>query len=278
MTLLGFPGAGQYTLPWVLSQVANTWEVYGHGDNVPASVIERLKNEGAAYITATLQRFGMLRNAFLSSKNPLAAKYETRAPDTAVRAFDRHVKLLEGTMGIRRYIAYSGVASVAESVDQTTTKNRGKGSGKGDKKGSGRGGKSTTTPADGNKEWRLKTDKNECVLSLKGSDKPPSVYFVDKLNEAAAAGSGVCHRGLIGRARGHGIEAILCNKHDSGCQEHRFKAGHCLKDCRKFVFDKDAGSSSARDSKRKRKPSSAAGTSTGAVVEEVDEEEDFTRQ
>ena len=93
MTLRGFPGSGPGTLPFVLAQVAQSWTLYG-GDSAPEVTKRKLAEEGRKYITATLDRFGVVRHALLASKQPLAAQRQSPLYSILVRRSQRSVPAL----------------------------------------------------------------------------------------------------------------------------------------------------------------------------------------
>ncbi|KAL3922818.1 MAG: hypothetical protein SGPRY_004428 [Prymnesium sp.] len=107
LALRGFPGAGPHTLPFALEQVAQTWKLYG-GEGSSPHLRERIAEEGREFILASLRRFGQVRHAFVSGKNPKAARYCTETLLAACRRFKQHTAKLAGALAVRGYVRPPG--------------------------------------------------------------------------------------------------------------------------------------------------------------------------
>ncbi|KAL1510305.1 hypothetical protein AB1Y20_006625 [Prymnesium parvum] len=105
LSLRGFPGAGQDTLPYALSQVAHSWSVFG-GPGSTAHLRGKLAKEGRKYIVATLKHFGQLRHSFINSRNPNAAPYSVLTPAAARQRFDWHMGMLQGSLTVQFIMDY----------------------------------------------------------------------------------------------------------------------------------------------------------------------------
>ena len=123
MTLRGFPGRGKETIPYILEQVIQTWELYG-GEGCSAGTLLKLAKHGAEYVRATLKHFGVLRHALLSGRDPEAARHDVTAPLQARRAFEQHVQKLEGSMAVTGYIEYGGDGGAAAETPTTARKKK----------------------------------------------------------------------------------------------------------------------------------------------------------
>ena len=80
MSLRGYTGAGEGTLPYALDEVRETWLLYG-GPAAPKGVNDKLAEEGSAYITAILKYFGTEYWKAISGKN-----YTSSSPRTPPQA------------------------------------------------------------------------------------------------------------------------------------------------------------------------------------------------
>eukprot|EP00965_Chrysotila_dentata_P031579 1053392-Pleurochrysis_carterae.AAC.1 len=60
MTLMGYPGSGEGTLPHALSQVRQTWRTYG-SEAATRKIKRQLADKGRAYIVACLKALGKAR-------------------------------------------------------------------------------------------------------------------------------------------------------------------------------------------------------------------------
>lgn len=98
MTLRGFSDSGQHALPFALTKVLQTWNLYGGEGSTPL-LRECIAEEERKYnILTILRRFGQVRQAFVASKNPEAIKYCTETPIVARRRFEQHAVKLEGAL------------------------------------------------------------------------------------------------------------------------------------------------------------------------------------
>eukprot|EP00965_Chrysotila_dentata_P131642 4352545-Pleurochrysis_carterae.AAC.1 len=89
MTLMGYPGSGEGTLPYALAQVRQTWRTYG-SEAATRKVKRQLADKGRAYVVACLKALGKARWTVLLTRNPSAQPYAYVLPSAAVAAFDRH--------------------------------------------------------------------------------------------------------------------------------------------------------------------------------------------
>ena len=105
LMLRGFGGNGKGTIPFILEEVRNTWMLYG-GTGANAKTLEKLASEGRAFVVATLEHFGRVRNAAISSKNPLAPDHERKTTEAATQRWERHVARLQAALDLHSYVDY----------------------------------------------------------------------------------------------------------------------------------------------------------------------------
>ena len=67
----------------------------------------KLAEEGRRYILATLERFGVVRHALLSAKQPLAARYSLVTPPEAEEEFAAHISKCAAARSMAGYLAYA---------------------------------------------------------------------------------------------------------------------------------------------------------------------------
>eukprot|EP00965_Chrysotila_dentata_P113882 3765051-Pleurochrysis_carterae.AAC.1 len=60
LTLMGYPGSGEGTLPHAISQVRQTWRTYG-SEAATRKVRRQLAEKGRAYVVACLKALGKAR-------------------------------------------------------------------------------------------------------------------------------------------------------------------------------------------------------------------------
>ena len=185
LSLRGYPGSSRGTVPYALQQVIQTWELYG-GDGCSESVRSKISEKGAAYIRETLKRFGALRHSMLSGKDPHSPRYVSVAPLQAIRAFDKHVTKLEGSMAVEGYIEYGGLKESGRSTE-TSAKKKPKGGGGLDSAGSHAGAKG----------WAIVPDHSRKVVAVTQHNQARGTYAFDKLNANALEGRRSCLRGLV---------------------------------------------------------------------------------
>ena len=224
MPLRGFHGAGKGTLPYVLQQVAQTWRLYG-GSGSTETIREKIAGRGSEYVLATLKRFGMVRDAMATTRDPAARKHEDVAPTQAQKAFDRHVELLEGALAVQGYVEYGRPEGAGNSRKERTPK--GKEPKGGEQKGKGKG---KPQP-----EFSIKIGINEGKVAVTQGGQPRGTYAISKLNDHALLGAGACLRGLVTEhisTSEAAKAAISCRKHERGAEAHAFKEGATLSMCK----------------------------------------------
>ena len=233
LTLRGFPGDGKDTIPYVLQQVIQTWELYG-GYGCSEAVADKIASKGAEYVLATLKRFGVIRHAMLSGKDPHCPRYASFAPLQAIRAFDKHVMKLEGSMAVEGYIEYGG-----RTCRESTAAGGGT-TGSDRKKKLKPGGAGAGGSADA-KGWSLDVDHSRKVVAVTQNGQARGTYSFAKLNEHAAEGRRACLKGLVvqGLRVANTIsvdvnEAMKCKKCSTAAasKTHAWKTGSKLAMCK----------------------------------------------
>ena len=255
MTLRGFPGRSRDTLPFVLKQVLQTWELYG-GEGCSEGTLQKLAKHGAEYVLATLKHFGILRHALLAGKDPEAPRHAYTAPLQAKRAFDQHVQKLEGSMAVVGYIEY-GVGGGATA--DATTSNRQKKEKRKREQGAG-----TATGHSAIKGgWTVTPDHAKQMVLVRQGAEARGTYAFDKLNEHAVAGRRACLRGLViaGLRAANTIseetaEAIKCTKcsRAAATSSHAWQEGSRLSACKHNAKKGKAPGAEAATIARKQPP------------------------
>ena len=233
LTLRGFPGRGKDTLPYILEQVIQTWELYG-GEGCSVGTLSKLAKHGAEYIHATLKHFGVLRHAMLTGRDPEAARYDITSPLQARRAFEQHVQKLEGSMAVTGYIEYGGDGGAAAETPATARKKK-------EKRKREQGGGAGAGPSAGKQGWAVAPDHDAKVVRVTQGSEARGTYAFDKLNDHALEGRRACLRGLVlaGLRAANTIseevaEAIKCTKcsRSAAVNSHAWKEGSRLAACK----------------------------------------------
>ena len=244
LMLRGFGGNGKGTIPFLLEEVRNTWMIYG-GTGANAKTLEMLAIEGRAFVVATLEHFGRVRNAAITSKNPLAPDHERKTTEAATQRWERHVAKLQAALDLHSYVDYFG------SPDA--------GAGAGGRSGGGGGGGGSGGGSDGPNKGRKKRpidegagqgtpsqltmslDGRKGTLTLTPKDGKPRVYVTKRLRELAKLKERCCVKGMTAAAL-RLPERDYCDfNHEDGCPEHQWKsAGANLSLCRADLEERQA--------------------------------------
>jgi hypothetical protein len=237
LMLRGFGGNGKGTLPYILDEVCTSWKLYG-GKGAQPKTLAKLAEEGRAYVIATLEHFGRVRNSVIATKNPRAPDHARKTTPAAEQRWALHVAKLQGSLDLAGYADYFGGGGSGGGAGGRSEGDDG--SGGGGSRDSGGGAKKQKKRAaaeDANADTRgvqMALDLRRKTLTVTPKGRPPIVYLTTTMRERAKAKQRCCYKGMAASALGLPEQAFCDFNHEEGCAEHLWAAtGANLSLCRR---------------------------------------------
>ena len=238
LLLRGFGGNGKGTLPYILDEVRTSWMLYG-GKGAQPKTLARLGEEGRAYVVATLEHFGRVRNSAIASKNPRAPDHARKTTAAAEQRWALHVAKLQGSLDLAAYADYFGGGGSSGGAGGRS-EGGGGGGGGGSRDGGGAAKKqkkraAAEDAADADTRGvQMALDLRRKTLTVTPKSGKPIVYLTTAMRERAKVKQRCCYKGMAAMTMGLPEQSFCDFNHEDGCDEHLWAAaGANLSLCRR---------------------------------------------